>query len=179
MPDIVPPTIFPADVEAGIPNSPLPLIVAGSAVLPVPSPDAVHALLRGNGWRGTWTSTIDDFWHSHVTGHEVLVCAAGSARVGFGGPAGIALDMVPGDAVIVPAGVGHRRLSATPGFAVVGGYPPGQDGTVTRAGGMDLDAARQAIALLALPDADPLSGDSPGRLAAWRPPVGPRPVIRI
>ena len=86
---------------------------------------------RTNGWQGTWTYTVYDFWHYHVDGYEVLGCVAGEAEIGFGGEAedgGIAATMRPGDVVLIPAGVGHKRLSATADFAVVGAYPPGQNG---------------------------------------------------
>ena len=159
--------VFAANSGAGIPNSSLPLIVAPGAV-PAPSAREVHALLTRNGWQGAWTYTIYDFWHFHVTGYEVLVCIAGTARIGFGGPLGAAILMTPGDVVIVLAGVGHRRLSATEDFAVVGAYPPGQDGTVTRAGQTDL-AAAEAVGRLPVPRIDPLSGERPGRLAVWLP----------
>lgn len=76
--------------------------------------------------------------------------------------------MRPGDAVIVPAGVGHRRFSGSDDFAVVGAYPPGQNGTITRAGEKDAEAARAEIESLALPETDPLTGERPGRIAAWR-----------
>ena len=48
-----------------------------------------------------------------------------------------------GDVVVIPAGVGHKRLSEKRGgFTVVGGYPPGQSGTITRPGEIPLDEAR-------------------------------------
>lgn len=159
---------------AGMPNSPLPLIFAEAAIQGPGDPDAVKALLRRHGWQGTWLYTIYDFWHYHTTGHEVLACVAGEAEVGFGGDTGLRRPMRPGDAVIIPAGVGHRRFSASRDFAVVGAYPPGQDGTVVRAGEKPLDAAAAEIATLALPDYDPIDGRRPGRLAAWSSRGGPR-----
>ncbi|GGD20436.1 hypothetical protein [Aureimonas glaciei] len=157
------------DVADGIPNSELPLIVATGAIDPPLPPAALHAQLRQNGWQGTWTYTIYDYWHFHVTGFEVLVCVAGKASIGFGGDRGTAVTLEPGDAVFIPAGVGHRRLSGSPDFQVVGAYPPGQDGTIVRAGAMTLEAARRAIDALEVPDVDPLSGARPGLLAAWWP----------
>lgn len=151
-----------------MPNSTLPLIVAARAVGPDLSENAVHDLLRSHGWQGTWTYTVYDYWHYHAAGHEVLVCIAGHARIGFGGDTGEEVEMTPGDAVIIPAGVGHKRLSASPDFQVVGAYPPDQNGAITRAGAMALVVAARSIGQLALPAMDPLSGDEPGRLAAWR-----------
>lgn len=151
-----------------MPNSTLPLIVAAGALDPHLSDSAVHDLLLSHGWEGTWTYTVYDYWHYHVSGHEVLVCVSGHARIGFGGDSGVEVAMRPGDGVIIPAGVGHKRLAATPDFQVVGAYPPDQNGTITRAGAMDLVQAARIIGQLALPKTDPLSGEEPGRLAAWR-----------
>ncbi|MCQ8781519.1 hypothetical protein [Mangrovibrevibacter kandeliae] len=151
---------------ADVPNSALPLVVVRDAV-PDPAADATHALLRTHGWQGTWTYTVYDFWHFHVTGHEVLICVAGSADIGFGGDDGIVLAMVPGVGVVVPAGVGHKRLSGTSDFAVVGGYPPGQSGAITRPGEIDMAEAVKAIETLRLPERDPFTGERPGCLAVW------------
>ena len=151
-----------------MPNSTLPLIVAVAGIDPRLGEHAVHELLLGHGWEGTWTYTVYDYWHYHATGHEVLVCIAGHASIGFGGDSGVAVEMRPGDAVIIPAGVGHKRLSGTADFQVVGAYPPGQNGAITRAGAIDLVVAARAIGQLELPETDPLSGEAPGRLAAWR-----------
>ncbi|BDA85550.1 hypothetical protein Sa4125_30920 [Aureimonas sp. SA4125] len=157
------------DAAAGIPNNALPLLVAAGVLDPATPAASVHFLLRENGWQGTWTYTVYDFWHFHVTGFEVLVCIAGKASIGFGGDRGTAVTMEPGDAVIIPAGVAHRRLSGSPDFQVVGAYPPGQNGTIVRAGAMTVEAASRAIDALAVPDIDPLSGERPGRLSAWWP----------
>ncbi|WP_245413490.1 cupin domain-containing protein [Mangrovicella endophytica] len=154
---------------ATIPNSPLPLLILPGALPPEARNSADgEALLKRNGWQGTWTYTVYDFWHYHTTGHEVLACIRGEAVIGFGGEGGVAITLKPGDVAILPAGTGHKRLSGTSDFAVVGAYPPGQDGAIVREGSMSVDAARQAIALLALPESDPITGDKPGVLAAWR-----------
>ena len=157
------------DPAAGIANSALPLIVSTGAVDPTTSAASVEALLREHGWQGTWTYTVYDYWHFHVTGYEVLVCVSGKASIGFGGDTGTSVAVEPGDAVFIPAGVAHRRLSGSPDFQVVGAYPPDQDGTIVRAGAMPIEAVRRAIDSLAVPDVDPLSGDRPGRLSGWWP----------
>ncbi len=58
--------------------------------------------------------------------------------------------------VAIPAGVGHKRLSEKRGgFTVVGGYPPGQSGTITRPGEYPLAEAERLIAALALAERRP------------------------
>jgi len=150
--------------DATIPNNKLPLVVMPGA-FENPDADAIAERFTTNGWQGTWVYTVFDYWHYHVEGHEVLGCARGSAAVGFGGDSGITVEMNPGDVVIIPAGVGHKRLSGTNDFAVVGAYPSGQNGAITRAGEMDVEAAARQIADLALPQTDPVTGDA---LESWR-----------
>ncbi|MEF2073710.1 hypothetical protein [Consotaella aegiceratis] len=156
------------EATADIPNSPLPLIVVRRAVAMPQAPSDVEAFVRRNGWSGTWTYTVFTYWHYHTTGHELLVCVGGSAELGLGGDAGLVVEVEPGDAAILPAGVGHKRLSSSSGFAMVGAYPPGQSGAITRAGSRPVAEAARDIAALALPDQDPLTGERPGVLAAWR-----------
>ncbi|MEF2550545.1 cupin domain-containing protein [Aurantimonas sp. A2-1-M11] len=158
---------LPDDTE--IPSSHLPLLVLPQAV---PAEDASSAAMArrftDNGWQGTWTYTVFDYWHFHAQGHEVLGCVGGEAVIGFGGDGGVQARMRPGDVVMIPAGVGHRRLSASPDFAVVGAYPPGQNGAILRPGDGDMGAVRAQIAALGLPERDPVSGERPGCLAAWK-----------
>ncbi len=145
-----------------IPNSDLPLLVMETAIATSEATSAkVEKRFVENGWRGTWTFTVFDYWHFHIEGHEVLACVAGEASIGFGGDAadgGIAVAIKPGDVVIVPAGVGHRRLDASPDFQVTGAYPPGQNGSTTKAGTMAFEEARSAISRLSAPQTDPVNG---------------------
>ncbi|MBP0616373.1 cupin domain-containing protein [Jiella mangrovi] len=147
----------PLGADDTMPNSPLPLLAA-SGVLAGLDADTIAGRFVANGWQGTWVYTIFDYWHYHLEGHEVLGCASGSARVGFGGENGLTLEMTPGDIVVIPAGVGHKRLSATGDFAVVGAYPPGQNGAITRAGTVDVEIAGKTVAGLAVPEFDPVTG---------------------
>ena len=159
--------VFAPDGE--IPNSPLPLILYGHALPPeLQNAAGCQALFRENGWGGNWVDGIFDYWHFHVTGHEVLGCVEGEAEVGFGGDRGAKVTFAAGDVVAIPAGVGHKRLSERRGgFTVVGGYPPGQNGAITRPGEIDPDKARAMIADLALPRGDPIFGPDGPLIAAW------------
>jgi uncharacterized protein YjlB len=161
---------FRLNASGDIPNSELPLILYKRALPPdLQNPGGCQALFARNNWRGNWVDGIFDYWHFHVTGHEALGCVAGSAKVGFGGDGGIEAEFQAGDIVVIPAGVGHKRLSERrDGFTVVGGYPPGQDGAISRPGDMPLDEARRRIAALALPRSDPLSGNEGPLISAWR-----------
>jgi uncharacterized protein YjlB len=160
----------PAD---GIPNAPLPLLLwRGRIPEEAREGQAVRALYQANGWTGTWVYTVYPFWHFHTLGHEVLACVSGNARIGFGGDGGIAADISVGDVCIVPAGVGHKRLDASADFLMAGGYPPGQHGDIVKPGDMEVAQAAQAIAALALPETDPITGRADGVVEIWKQPSG-------
>jgi uncharacterized protein YjlB len=154
--------------DNGIPNNPLPLIVYRGAL----SGDALDAegcaaLFRRNGWQGIWLNGVFPYWHYHPLAHEVLGCVAGSARVGFGGDSGIVTDFNAGDAVLIPAGVGHKRFSHEPGFLVVGGYPPGQSGAISDPGDLDIETATAKVHAVPVPASDPVTGGSGGLHEVW------------
>ncbi len=155
--------------DGEIPNSALPLLLYRHALPPeLQTAGGCQAMFARNQWRGNWVNGIFDYWHFHVTGHEVLGCVAGSADVGFGGDAGVTVEFRAGDVVVIPAGVGHNRLSEKRGgFTVVGGYPPGQNGTISRPMDMTLEQAERAIGKLALPQGDPIFGNEGPLFAAW------------
>jgi uncharacterized protein YjlB len=155
--------------DGEIPNNILPLLLYRGALPPdLQNPGGCQALFARNQWRGNWVDGIFDYWHFHVTGHEVLGCVQGEAEVGLGGDAGVKVTFRAGDVVVIPGGVGHKRLSEKRGgFTVIGGYPPGQDGTITKPGEIKLERARELISNLGLPHGDPLSGPEGPMFEAW------------
>ena len=153
----------------GLPNNRLPLIVyRGALEHEARSPEGCAALFRRNGWQGTWLNGVFSYWHYHAQSHEVLGCVAGSAEVGFGGDHGISAVFDAGDVVLIPAGVGHKRLSQQPGFLVVGGYPPGQNGAITDAGQTDMNTAITLANAVPAPDTDPVLGETGGLHDLWQ-----------
>jgi len=155
--------------DGDIPNNPLPLIVYHGAIDPA-SPDparAFEALFMRHGWGGSWRNGIFPFHHYHSTAHEVLGIAAGQAEVRFGGEEGQTLTVRAGDAVLIPAGVGHKRLSATHDLLVIGAYPGGQRADLMREGAEDRTGIRGRIAAVALPGADPVAGDDGPVATHW------------
>ena len=124
---------------------------------------ACRALFARHGWAGSWVDGVFDFHHFHSTSHEVLGVVAGSATLALGGPQGRTFDVEAGDVVVLPAGTGHRRITARDGFQVVGAYPAGQeDYDLLREAD---EAARERIAALPAPPDDPVGGDG---VAAWK-----------
>jgi uncharacterized protein YjlB len=160
---------FTFQPDGEIPNNTLPLVFyRGALPAELRNAAAVQALFRGNGWGGNWVNGVFDYWHFHVTGHEVLGCVQGEADIGFGGDHGARVTFSAGDVVVIPAGVGHKRLSAKRGgFTVVGGYPPGQSGAIATPGEYPLAEAEARIARLALPGGDPVTGAEGALVKAW------------
>lgn len=114
--------------DGAIPNSSLPLLVwRGVLAMGEADPASTfEALFARNGWGQSWRWGIHGFHHFHSTAHEVLGVARGTARVRFGGPDGRLLALAPGDAVLIPAGVGHKDEGSDADLLVVGAYPAGQ-----------------------------------------------------
>jgi uncharacterized protein YjlB len=145
-----------------VPNNPrMPLIVyrgafdgsGGRAAEAV-----IQAHFAANDWSNGWVNGIYDFHHYHATAHEVLGIARGEADVQFGGPSGPVVRVAAGDAVLIPAGVGHCRKRASADLSVVGAYPGGGDYDLKRADRDDPKAAAPLIARVALPSMDPVLG---------------------
>jgi uncharacterized protein YjlB len=156
--------------DGTIPNSRLPLLVYQQAVdvAGVDPPVAVEANLQAHGWGGGWRNGIFPYHHYHSTAHEVLVVYGGSARVQFGGEAGIVVSVRAGDVIVIPAGVGHKNLGATADFGVIGAYPHGQARDICYGRAGERPRADENIARVPLPSADPVFGREGPLLAQWR-----------
>ena len=117
-----------------------------------------EVLFAANGWKPAWRNGIYPYNHFHTKTHEVLGVARGHARVQFGGRNGRIIDVRAGDAFVHPAGVGHRRLSASRDLLIVGAYPSGSKYDEPRPHQIDHAKARETIAKVDLPKADPIYG---------------------
>lgn len=160
----------------GIPNHPhLPALIQPGAFAPEAGVEAIAARFRENGWGGIWHWTVYDFHHFHPASHEVLGVAEGEAVLRLGGPDGPERALRAGDVVVLPAGFGHCRVSASEGFTVVGGYPPGQESPqIVRADAAAAKRATAAIRATPLPRSDPVSGRDGPVTRIW----GSGPVAR-
>ena len=154
--------------SGGIPNSRLPLVFWRKR-LPagISGGDAVVELYRRNGWTGAWVSNVLPFWHFHTKGHEVLTCVSGSAEIALGSDDGIVASVSVGDVTLIPAGVGHKKLSASSDFLMAGSYPPGQSGNIVRPGDIDVSSATVASAGVPVPRRDPITGKVDGVVEIW------------
>ena len=147
-------------------NADLPLIVY-SGILIGESAEAVQQRIRSNDWQGTWINGVYSYHHFHSTAHEVLGCFQGSAIVQFGGASGPKVSIGAGDGVVIPAGVGHKRISASSDFRVVGGYPPGQVVDMCDGCEASRDHVLDRIQNLPKPETDPFFGKEGPLINLW------------
>ena len=114
--------------DGSIPNNArLPFLLYRGAVGLTGSADPaaiLEELFNANDWGNSWRNGIYEYVHYHSRTHEVLGIARGHARVRFGGNEGKIIALRSGDVVILPAGTGHQRISASKQLLVVGAYPP-------------------------------------------------------
>ncbi|HUJ48456.1 MAG TPA: hypothetical protein VLV55_15075, partial [Rhizomicrobium sp.] len=109
-----------------------------------------------------------NFLHFYTGTHEALGIARGCLRAEFGGASGRNLELSAGDAVILPAGTGHRRLSADKDLLVVGAYPTGGRYDEPKPGEVDLNQARASIVRVPPVDDDPVYGKAGALVGPWQ-----------
>jgi uncharacterized protein YjlB len=157
--------------DGKIPNNrDLPLLVY-RGVLDVAADDPAsdcEKLFARHRWTGAWRDGIYDYDHFHATAHEVLGIVCGEVRVRFGGIDGLIVEVRAGDVVVIPAGVGHRNMGASPDLLVIGAYPDGGGApeicTGTR---RQHDHALETVPKVPMPAQDPVFGEAGTLLARW------------
>jgi uncharacterized protein YjlB len=156
--------------DGRIPNNPnLPLLVYPQ-LLSDQEQQSSHCkeLLAKNGWVGAWVDGVFSYHHYHSTSHEVLCVISGRARIDFGGPDGETIEVEAGDAVVIPAGVGHRNAGSSSDFRVTGAYPRGQENYDLRTGeDGERPEVLENIHTVPMPAVDPLFGEGGPLLQRW------------
>lgn len=163
-------TLLFAD-DGDIPNNRWPLIVYRGALAGAKGDSArvFEDLFHNNGWGRSWRSVVFPFHHYHSNSHEALGIARGKVTLRMGGEIGGAtIEAVAGDALLIPAGVGHKRLSSAEGLLVVGAYPPGPDYDLMREGAEEKSRIRARIAAVPLPPTDPIGGEGGPVFEFWK-----------
>ena len=153
-----------------VPNNPMPFLVYEQAIdVANDHPEkTIEDLFGANGWGDMWRNGIYDYLHYHSTVHEALGIARGHARVQFGGERGKEIEVAAGDVAVLPAGTGHRCLSASSDFSVVGAYPPGPKMQITRPTPENHRKAVKTIPQVKLPESDPVRGEDGPLVRLWR-----------
>lgn len=157
--------------SGGIPNHPgWPVLVYRGLRLAEADPaEAFERTFASNGWGGCWRWGVYDFNHFHSNAHEALGVARGEAAICLGGPDGSTVKVRTGDLVVLPAGTGHKKESASGDFLVVGAYPHGQENYDLRRGDpAELDEVRNNIGKVPIPDTDPAFGPDGPLKHLWK-----------
>jgi uncharacterized protein YjlB len=166
------PQTFQFDDDGETPNNPrLPLVLYRGAIDVKAAGDpaaAFEKIFARHGWGDGWRNGIHDFLHFHTRTHEVLGVARGRAKVEFGGAKGCAVELQAGDVAILPAGIGHRRLSCSTDLLVVGAYPANGAIDETRPGKVSHDKAVADVAKTPLPQQDPVFGANGPLKTLWK-----------
>lgn len=154
--------------DGAIPNSPLPLLLYRSEFAETGEAGArwLEETFARNGWTNSWRNGVYSFHHYHTNTHEVLGVYQGSALLQLGGEAGQEIEVGTGDVIVIPAGVGHKKLRASGAFAVVGAYPDGLDPDTLKEDELKMDEAIKRIGEVPLPESDPVRG-SGGLVEIW------------
>lgn len=157
-----------------VPNHPkLPAIVYDGAVTfnepdDEPAGEALDDLVQENGWFVSWTGSIYRRVHYHSNTHECLVVFNGVAKVELGGRRlGKVIEVKGGDAILIPAGVGHRRIESSKDFIVFGVYPIGKQYDLCWDWERLRARSKARIRRVPLPADDPFFGKGGPMLKEW------------
>ena len=142
--------------DGRFPNSRWPLLVYRNALRA--SADAMELRFQERGWSNAWRNGLFGYHHFHSNVHEVLGIAAGEADIEFGGPGGQAIEVRPGDVMVIPAGVAHRNMAQTSDLLVVGAYPGGVRYDVWHGDPGEHALVVRNIAAVGVPELDPVFG---------------------
>ena len=163
--------------DGTFPNNRIPLVVCPGALDGRAAAESTEARARGfehlfaeNHWPPAWRNGVYPFHHYHSTAHEALGIASGSILVQLGGESGIAVRAGPGDCIVIPAGVAHKRLEAIGDLLIVGAYPRGQAPDMLYGRPGERPAADHNVAAVPFPGRDPVHGSDGPLLALWRQP---------
>ncbi|MGR3765430.1 cupin domain-containing protein [Rossellomorea sp. NS-SX7] len=157
--------IYYLEDDGSIPNNPdLPVLIYRHAV---EDTDEMERIFNHNEWLNSWVNGIHDYHHYHSNTHEVLGVMEGEALVQLGGGKGVELTIQKGDIIILPAGTGHKKLSSSPGFKVVGAYPGGAEYNMKEGSLKERPQVLIDIKSVPLPERDPVYGDKGPIIKYW------------
>ena len=158
-----------------VPNTGLPVLLYPGAVEFDIHEDAdtasaaLDAYVEKNGWHFDWKGSVYRRTHYHSTAHELLVVWSGNASLKIGGDRlGEVIRVRRGSALIIPAGVGHKRLDSSKDFLVLGFYPDGQDWDLCWGWERERGAAFRNLKNVGLPLTDPIYGREGLLMFEWK-----------
>jgi uncharacterized protein YjlB len=169
MENVKPQMLFFED-DGQIPNNKLPLLLykAVSAERGDKGAEFLEAKFVSNNWTNSWRWGVYPFHHYHSNTHEVLGVFKGDALLHLGGEKGQKVKVQAGDVIVIPAGVGHKCLSHSNDFTVVGAYPNGMQPDLNKGEQNERPQTDKNIAAVPFPDTDPWSGKEEGLEKVWK-----------
>ncbi|MCR8850224.1 cupin domain-containing protein [Rossellomorea sp. SC111] len=157
--------IFYFEDDGIIPNNPdLPVLIYRNALNQA---NEAEKIFNQNHWLNSWTNGIYDYHHYHSNAHEVLGVMQGEASVQLGGERGKEVTVHQGDVMVLPAGTGHKKLSASPDFKVAGAYPDGDSYNLKKGSIRERPSVLIEIKNVPLPTSDPVFGDKGPLIKYW------------
>lgn len=154
--------------DGKIPNSSLPLLIYKNVFSEEKADaDFIKKHFEDRNWSNSWKNGVFDYHHYHSNTHEVLGVYSGFATIQFGGKNGDKISIEEGDAVAIPAGVGHKLIEASDNFGVVGAYPGGMDYDIMKGEDSERPKADENIKNVPIPESDPVYGKVEGLLSLW------------
>lgn len=156
--------------DGNIPNSKYPLLLyrAKSEKVNDINADWLENTFNKYNWTNSWRWGVYDFHHYHSNTHEVLGVFQGNAKLLLGGEQGKIFNVRTGDVIVIPAGVGHKCLSHSIDFEVVGAYPNGASADMKKGETGERPQADQNISQTPIPDTDPISGLGGPLINIWK-----------
>lgn len=153
--------------DGSIPNNPSLAVAIYSGAFKS-NPEKIEETFNNNGWTNSWTGGVFDYHHYHSNTHEVLGVGSGSALLLIGGEQGQQIEVNAGDVAVLPAGTGHKKISTSEDFQIVGAYPGGVSPNKKTG---DLDErpyVLEDIRNTPLPQKDPVYGNEGPLLDEWK-----------
>ncbi|WP_422123801.1 cupin domain-containing protein [Planococcus sp. X10-3] len=132
------------------------------------NPEKIEETFNNNDWTNSWTNGVFDYHHYHSNIHEVLGVRSGSAVLLIGGEQGKRIEVNTGDVAVLPAGTGHKKISASDDFQIVGAYPGGISPN-KKIGNIDeRPYVLEDIQNTPLPKRDPVYGNEGPLIENWK-----------
>lgn len=168
--EFVEPEQFSFKDDGVFPNSILPVLLYRQAFKTEigDRASAIEKCFAENDWSNSWRNGVYSFAHYHSTSHEVLGVYHGSAKLRLGGEHGQTVEVRSGDVILIPAGVAHQNIGASPDFGVVGAYPDGRQWDLLRGLPGERPKSDRTIAALPIPDYDPIYGAEGPLRQIWK-----------